>query len=265
MPQYLENEGGRVSYEDSGGDGELVLLLTPMGSLRDVYRFLQPKLVAAGYRVVTMDLRGHGESSVGWPDYSIAAHGRDAIALLAKLGGGPAYVVGNSFSGGSAVWAAAERPDMVKGIVLIGAFVRTVRINPLLTIVMGLMFAGPWGASAWMSYYPRMYPERKPADFAAHVAATKAMMKEPGRFAAFRKIASASKSDSESRLSKVTVPVLVIMGDADPDFPDAAAEARFQADALKAELVMIPGGGHHPQADTPEPVADAMLAFFGKA
>ena len=33
-----------------------------MGDLRSVYRFLAPELVGAGYRVATMDLRGHGDS-----------------------------------------------------------------------------------------------------------------------------------------------------------------------------------------------------------
>lgn len=74
---YLEREGGRIAYEEAGGSGPVVVCAPGMGDLRGVYRFLAPKLVAAGYRVVTMDLRGHGESSTGWADHRPAAVGDD--------------------------------------------------------------------------------------------------------------------------------------------------------------------------------------------
>ncbi|MGH3192240.1 MAG: hypothetical protein ACRDOL_34335 [Streptosporangiaceae bacterium] len=38
-----------------------------MGDTRNAYRFLVPPLAAAGYRSAAADLRGHGESSTGWP------------------------------------------------------------------------------------------------------------------------------------------------------------------------------------------------------
>ena len=262
--EFLASDGGQVSYEDSHSDGPLVVLMAPMGSPRTVYRFLAPKLVDAGYRVVTLDLRGHGESSTTFSDYSIAAHGRDALALVHHLNAGPGVLVGNSFTGGAAVWAAVEEPTSVRGLALIGAFVRQPKVNPIMAFVMKIMLSGPWGASAWMMYYPKMYPHRKPYDFAEHVRETKRMMKQPGRFAAFKKIADAPKDEAESRLGSVRVPALVIMGDADPDFPSAADEATFQAEALSAKKVMIEGGGHHPQADTPDEVARVLLDFLNE-
>ncbi len=72
-----------------------------LGDLRQEYRFLAPRLLAAGYRVVTMDLRGHGGSSTGWPDYSPAAIGSDIVALLEKLDASDAILVGNSLGGGA--------------------------------------------------------------------------------------------------------------------------------------------------------------------
>ena len=95
-------------------------------------------------------------------------------------------------------------------------------------------------------------------------AETKGNMKQPGRFRAFKKIADASKDDSEGRLEQVRVPALIIMGSADPDFPDAQAEATFQADILNGEKRMIEGAGHHPQADSSEEVAKALIDFFVK-
>ena len=167
--EFLDSAAGKVSYEDTHSEGGLVVLMPPMGALRSVYRFLTPTLASSRYRVVVPDLRGHGDSSTDWDDYSIAAHGQDLLALIHHLDAGPAFVVGNSFSGGVAVWAAVEESASVQGIVLMGAFVRKVKVNPVMGALMSVLLASPWGPSAWMSYYPQMYPSRRPDDFEAHV------------------------------------------------------------------------------------------------
>ena len=61
-------------------------------------------------------------------------------------------------------------------------------------------------------------------------------------------------------------PALVIMGSKDPDFPDPAAEARFTAEHLggPAEVVMVEGVGHYPQAEALDEVAPAVAGFVAK-
>ena len=81
--------------------------------------------------MVVPDLHGHGDSTTHWHTYSIRGHGLDLLALIRHVDAGPAFVVGNSFSGGVAVWAAVEAPDIVRGIALVGAFVRKVKVNPV--------------------------------------------------------------------------------------------------------------------------------------
>ncbi len=88
--QYFKQSKGTIAYDDSQGDGELVLMLPGMGALRSEYRYLAPPLIAAGYRVETADLRGHGESSVDWPEYTLPAAGQDILDLIAYLDAGPA-------------------------------------------------------------------------------------------------------------------------------------------------------------------------------
>src|SRR6201985_837298 len=133
MTEFLEIDGGRIAY-DVTGSGPLVVLSHGIGDRRQAYRFLAPKLAQAGYRVASADLRGHGESSMGWT----AVNGRPPIpptdtagALLALIRhlGGPAVIVGHSISGGAATIAAAQAPDLVRGIVEIGPFTRTVKIS----------------------------------------------------------------------------------------------------------------------------------------
>ncbi len=113
--QYLERTQGRLAFDDRG-TGPLVICVPSMGDVRQEYRFLAPILVEAGYRVVTMDVRGHGESSVNWPDYSVTAIGADILALIRHLNAGPTLLVGNSMAGGASVWAAAEAPELIATI-----------------------------------------------------------------------------------------------------------------------------------------------------
>ena len=64
--RFLDVAGGRLAYDDTGGDGDLILAIPGMGDLRREYRHLRPALVAAGHRVVTLDVRGFGATrSVG--------------------------------------------------------------------------------------------------------------------------------------------------------------------------------------------------------
>jgi pimeloyl-ACP methyl ester carboxylesterase len=66
--------------------------------------------VAAGFRVATMDVRGFGESSAIWDDYSAHASGRDTLALVDHLGATSAVILGNSFAAGFALWVAHDAP-----------------------------------------------------------------------------------------------------------------------------------------------------------
>ena len=112
--QFLKTDAGSIAYEESGS-GPPVICVPSMGDLRQEYRFLAPLLAEAGYRVASMDVRGHGESSTNWADYSVAGIGSDILALANHLGGGPAFVIGTSMAAGAAVWAAAEAPECCAG------------------------------------------------------------------------------------------------------------------------------------------------------
>lgn len=260
--QFLERPGGRIAYDDSGGAGPLVVAAPSLGDLRQEYRFLRPRLVAAGYRVVTMDVRGHGESSTGWSDYSADAVGSDIVALINHLNAGSATIVGTSMAAGAGVWAAAEAPDRVAGLVLVGPFVRDIPASLVQKLMLKALLQRPWGPAAWSLYYKSLYPRRQPADLTDYRAALKANLKEPGRFHALRSMANASKARIESRLTDVHAPVLVVMGSKDPDFPNPAAEARLVAERLSGTVHLIEGAGHYPHAEMPEETAASVLTFL---
>src|SRR3984885_4864633 len=110
MPEGLSIPGGTLAY-DGTGQGPLVVLAHGIGDSRHSYRFLAPALAAAGYRVANVDIRGGGDSSLGWDGYSRTDIAGDLVALVRHLGGGPAVIVGQSISGGAATIAAATAPD----------------------------------------------------------------------------------------------------------------------------------------------------------
>jgi pimeloyl-ACP methyl ester carboxylesterase len=257
---YLARPGGRIAY-DLDGTGPLVVCVPGMGDLRSVYRFLRPELVEAGYRVAALDLRGHGDSDASFSSYDDVAAGSDVLALIEELGG-PAVVVGDSMGAGAAAWAAAEAPDRVAGLVLIGPFVRQVPVGWLPTLAFRLALLRPWGRAAWLAYYPKMYPGRRPPDLDEHLARMRRSLSRPGRWHAFAATTHTSHAPVEARLDEVRAPALVVMGERDPDFPDPAAEARLVADRLHGELLLVPHAGHYPQAEYPEVVGPAVSAFL---
>ncbi len=250
---------GTLAY-DVQGDGPLVVLVPGLGELRQAYRLLAPRLVAGGLRVATVDLRGHGDSSTGWDAYDGAAMGDDLIALIEALGG-PALVVGNSYGAGPAVWAASERPDLVRGMVLTGPFVRDRPTPWYLKLAMALMFRGPWRVRAWDAFYAGLFKAGTPPDQAQHRARLRANLSEPGRFAALSAMLQRSDAAIEARLEHVTVPTLVLIGSRDPDFPDPAKEADELAAALHGEAELLAGVGHYPHLEMPDAMAARVLAF----
>lgn len=260
--RFLTVGEGRIAYDDTGGPGPLVVAIPGMGDLRSEYRALRPLLLQAGYRVVTIDVRGHGETSARWSDYSAHAVGRDALALIEHLDAGPAVILGNSFAAGSALWAAHDAPARVRGVVLLGPIVRDGPPSWFTRTAVAVGFGGPWRLAFWMAYWNSLFPSHKPADHAQARAALAAKLREPGRMEALRAMVGLSKADTEALVARSRVPALVVMGTRDPDFPDAAAEARWLGQALGSPPLIVEGAGHYPHLEMPERVAPALLDFL---
>jgi pimeloyl-ACP methyl ester carboxylesterase len=122
----------------------------------------------------------------------------------------------------------------------------------------------PWGRAAWLGWYPKLFPGRKPPDFEEHRDRIGRSLKEPRRWEAFAATTRTSHAPVEARVGEVRAPTLVIMGERDPDFPDPSAEARTVAERLNGEVVMVPNAGHYPQTEYPEVVSPAVTGFLGR-
>ena len=254
--------GGSIAFDDTGGSGPLVVAIPGMGDLRTEYRHVRPALQAAGYRVVTLDVRGCGDTAAAWHDYSAHAIGRDALALIRHLGGGPAVILGNSFAAGAALWAAHEDAASVCGVVLLGPMVRDQPLSWWSRLMLAAGFAGPWRKRLWLGYRDSLFPTVKPPDHAAERGALARNLDEPGRMAALRTMIGLPKADTAAILPQVRVPALIVMGTKDPDFQDPVAEAHWLAAQLQATTLCIDGAGHYPHAEMPERVLPSLLAFL---
>jgi pimeloyl-ACP methyl ester carboxylesterase len=277
MTEFLEVDGGRIAY-DVTGEGPLVVLSHGIGDHRQAYRFLVPRLAQAGYRVANADLRGHGESSMGWKSVtgkeaiSRTDVAGDLLALIRHLGG-PAVIVGHSISGGAATIAAAKQPDLVSGIVELNPFTKTQELNlgailrirrcrRAFVLLAGMQLFRSLGL--WMRYLDVAYPT-KPADYAGCMAALAAKLREPGRMAEFMKTGKTTPADAGAQLPNVRCPALVIMGTLDPDFADPRAEGDAIVAAMPAGLgtvTMVEGAGHYPHAQSPDEVAALVIPFL---
>jgi len=274
MTEHLTIDGHTLAY-DLTGTGPLVVLAHGMGDTRRSYRFLAPALAAAGYRVANLDIRGSGDSSVGWDDYSRTAVAGDLVALVRHLGGGPAVIVGQSFSGGAATIAAATAPEQVAGVIALAPFTRaqSVPLGGLLrnrryrrasllltrTVLVGSL-------AAWKAYLDLAMPV-KPADWDAELSRLEASLGQPGRMAALRKLAGSKPTDAGAQLAHVERPVLVVQGSLDPDWDDPRAEGeKIVADlpAGRGELVVLDGVGHYPHTQAPDEVLALALPFLAR-
>ena len=258
----LEVAGGHIAYDDSGGSGRVVVAIPGMGDTRSEYRILRPRLVAAGYRVITMDVRGQGESSANWADYSAHANARDAIALLEHLHVESAVLVGTSFAAAAPLWAMQDAPDRVAGAVLISPILKDYPLSFAARALLKMGFAGFWRVGFWMWYFDSLFPLSKPKDHAQHRSSVAAMLHEPGRMEALIKMVWMSKSDSTKLIPALTKPAIIIGGSKDSDYADPASELNAIAAQMKIPALVIDGVGHYPQAEAPDQASAAILEFL---
>ena len=259
--QFLERPEGRVAY-DVQGSGPLLVLVPGMGELRSSYRFLTPRLVEAGYTVATTDLRGHGESDATFTRYGDLETASDISALIDSLGSS-AVIIGNSLAAGAGVIAAADHPEQVNGLVLLGPFVRNPPAGRISLAIFRAMTAPFWVAVMWKSYMPTLYSGRKPVDFKEYRDTVIASLRRPEYGRAFSLTTrQTDHTPAEARLLQVSAPALVVMGEQDPDFKDPAGEAHWIGEILKADVVMVPEAGHYPQSQQPTITERAVLDFL---
>ena len=251
--------GITVSYNDSGGDGPVIVL--SHGFLMDSSMF-DPQVAALtpGYRVITWDERGFGGTPATAP-FSYWDSTADLLALLDHLGIESAVLGGMSQGGFISLRAALKAPDRVRALVLIDS--QAGLENPESVPAYEQM------EQIWMEQGPApvqdvvaaiiLGPPDGPVDYAPWFAKWAAAGRDGFRLA-FRCLVD--RDDITERLGEINCPALIIHGTADAAIPMERAEVVRDGLAGPATLVQVEGGSHAANLSHPEQVSAAIADFL---
>jgi pimeloyl-ACP methyl ester carboxylesterase len=217
----------------------------------------------AGRRVVAMDLSGHGDSGRR-DEYSPEVWADEVLAAIERLTRGSATIVGHSMGGLVAVVAAARRPDIVSGLVLVET---------------GIRLSKPETARV-----PRGTPPRSPRTFASRDAAIESIRLFPEQpvvdAEVLRRVAELSISGADGEwtwkfdpgvarrftdelinrnLAAVECPVAMVYADGSALVDSSSPEAAEAILGRPVPTTVVAGAYHHLVLDRPAAGAKAIL------
>ena len=196
------------------------------------------------FRVVTVDLAGHGESGLGREAWTMGAFGGDVAAVVKKLGVDRAILIGHSMGGDVIVEAARRLPGRVAGLVWVDTYrqLRTTRTPEQLQAFMEPFRAN--FAEKTRTFVRDMFPPSSDRSLVERVAAD---MSSAPPTVALGAMESAMSFDREipRALQELKLPVVAINPDDRPT--DVASMERYGV-----EVVIMSGVGHFLMMEDPE-------------
>lgn len=117
MTDYLDRDGWKMAYEDTGGPDQVIVFCHALGADRSMWD-PQVEMLGTKRRVVRYDHRGHGESEAPSSDYTMTELGGDVLALADHLGVDRFDFCGISMGGQIGQWLAVNYPDRVERLAL---------------------------------------------------------------------------------------------------------------------------------------------------
>ena len=257
MPD-IDADGCRLSWTAQGPpDAPALLLLDALGTTVDLWQ-AQIDRLAAAFRVVRFDTRGHGASDAPAGPYALDRLGQDALAVLDAAGARRAHICGASLGGQTALWLAVHAPERVAGVVAAntGARIGTTalwnqRIRDAGTLGMHAL-AEPAMARWFTPRFRRRDPET--------VDRFRTMLRgcSPTGYAAC--CAALRDADLRADLHRIAAPALVIVGADDNATPPAAGRAICEHVA-GAELLAL-DAAHLANVERPGAFTAGVLAFL---
>jgi pimeloyl-ACP methyl ester carboxylesterase len=119
MPEF-KYQDRRISYGDHGSGDRAIVLIHGLLMNRRMYDGLAPEMAERGYRVITIDLLGHGSSDrpPEMTNYSMTLFAQQVVALLDHLGIEQAVIGGTSLGANVTLETATIAPERVKGMMV---------------------------------------------------------------------------------------------------------------------------------------------------
>jgi pimeloyl-ACP methyl ester carboxylesterase len=242
---------GNVIRYDVMGRGEPTLVLVHGWALdRHLWDNDVPRL-AARYRVVTLDLPGHGQSSGTRAEWTIAAFGDDVKAVVEAVGATDVVLVGHSMGGPVVLEAARRMPDRVRGIVLVDTILDAEARTPteqIETLAQQLQTDYRHVAAQMTSEY--LFVSATPLAVRERVLQKVAALPPDVSIALLKQAWAYSPL---AALREIKAPVRAVNAD---KFPTNLEANRRHMPGYEAQIV--PGSGHYPMLETPQPFAAAL-------
>lgn len=271
----IEVDGRRLFYLDSGA-GQPLILLHGWGADHTAWEPVSDRL-RSKYRVIAIDLRGHGRSEAA-DSYPFAALASDLFGLLNQLElSERPILVGHSMGGMVVQQFAVDYPEVAEAIIVIDADLNAQLIRPFMTLVghISAMLMG-WlasmiGENRALSLYPPMldlsaYSGAWRKEHVRHrqVTAERFVRTNSTKGLASSFQAYASRPDLTTRLTHTAPRALLVRGTRDRIMTQSKMEALARA-IPGSRLELVKGAGHMTIIERPDTVATLIDVFVGSA
>lgn len=256
MPtRTLPQPGATLAFEDHAGEKRTFVLLHGAGVTREMWAPQIRDLHAAGHRVIALDLRGHGESTLE-SRFTLDDALDDVIALLEHLQLDSPVLVGHSFGGNLAQAVVAEWPDLVGRLVAVDCTWNTGPLSEMEQF--GLDISVPIFRAIPARRLPRMMAKASAITPAAIAELERmfAQIPKPVFLDVWRAAVELVSPDPGYR---TPVPLTLVLSERDRT-GNIRKSMPAWAERDRAELIRIPDAGHVPTLDNPDAVTAALLA-----
>jgi pimeloyl-ACP methyl ester carboxylesterase len=264
-PAGFASINGIQMYYEVTGDGEpLVFVHAGIADHRlwdDQVPFFSPK-----YKVVTFDMRGFGQSE---PVDAEFTHRRDITALLDYLGIDSAHFVGCSMGGGFSMDIALESPERVKSLTMVcsgpGGLELEVEEPEIFAKIEeadqagDLQMVAEYEAQAWFDGPTRTVDQVDPAKRAKAMAMNRIALEHEQKHLG-KNVGRLAPAAAE-RLDELQIPVLVIVGEHDNAYIQAAGDYMVEHIA-NARKVMMADTAHLPSLEHPDEFNRILSEFL---
>jgi len=259
--------GPNIHVLDWGGQGPPAVLLHGGSLTAHTWDYVAIAL-RADFRLVALDMRGHGASD--WAsDYSIESCATDLMIVIDGLGIERTRIAGMSLGGTVACEFALRHPDRTESLAMVDVtsrpvFAATARMRSFMTDFRGAATLDEVVDMA-LAVSPKSDPERvhyrmrtllRRADDGRLV--WKSDRRRPPDYAMILK----HLAGFEARVPNMTAPFLLARGGESQIVSEDAAHD-FTARFPDGRWINIKGAGHNVQEDNPRDLADALRAFWG--
>jgi non-heme chloroperoxidase len=281
--ELIPSSDGALIRAVSKGSGRTVVLVHGLSQNMLEWSVLWPKLVEAGYRVIAVDLRGHGKSTVGSDGMTTAAMARDVAQILEHYDVRDGILVGHSLGGFIASVFLTEQSKVANerlgGAVLVATFAGTIlqgspgwdpgpappdgtwKESVGYAITVGVVRSGflPWFVQTDAGHVlSRGMMGGKPNYSAIHVALQ--MMAHHDSTRALPIMKASYLEDYYPKLRDVRIPCVAIGGDADTAVRPWHIE-RLARDIPKGRAISVPGVGHLINWEAPDALVEAIRSL----